>query len=86
MTDKQGCTHARAYTRPRVRGSTRMRARAHTHTDKYVTLNSFSTATIIRECVSVLRYAFTACLVVARIESYVLIMPAFTTSVALPFY
>ena len=49
----------------RVRSPTHPHARAHTHTNKQIcNFYCFSTPTIIRERVSVLRYSHIACLVI----------------------
>ena len=57
MLDKEGYTHARVCTRPRVRAEALARARTHTHI--YICyIYCFSTATVIRERASVLRYTY----------------------------
>jgi hypothetical protein len=60
MLDKQGYMHAHAFTRPRTRAPTR--THACTHTDKYVILIAIPQQWL-RECPSVLRYTYNACLV-----------------------
>ena len=67
MLDKQRYTRARAFTHPRARAHphARMhaRARAHTHTHTEIcNIYCFSTATIIHERASILRYAYVVCL------------------------
>ena len=57
--------HVCACTRPRARVPTRTHARAHMHTQTS-NIYCFSTATMIREHVSILRYAYIACLVSFR--------------------
>jgi hypothetical protein len=53
MLNKQGYMHAHT----RVRAHARKRARIHTHTHEYV-IFTFSTAKMIREIVSMLRYTY----------------------------
>ena len=54
MLDKQSYTHVRACTRPSAR-----RARARTHANTHTcNISCFSTATMIRELASVLRYTY----------------------------
>jgi hypothetical protein len=57
MLDKQDYMYTRAFIRPRAQ------APMHAHTDKYVILNFFSTAKMIRQRASVLRYTYVVCLV-----------------------
>jgi hypothetical protein len=55
MLDKQGCIHARASTRPPTRAHAQTRAHTHTHT-QICSVCRFSTAKMIRERGSMLRY------------------------------
>jgi hypothetical protein len=57
LLDKRGYMHTRASTRPRARAHACACERTH------ICTYSFSTATIIRERASVLRYTYIGCLV-----------------------
>ena len=66
MQDKQDYMHTRACIRLLTRANARMRARARTHTHTHAQMCNiycFSTATMIRDFASVLRYTYIVCLV-----------------------
>ena len=52
-----------------MRPGTHIHARkARTHTHQYVILTAFSTATMIRERASILRYTYIACIVIPETQ------------------
>jgi hypothetical protein len=66
MLDKQGCTHAHSIAHAPGHPHTyvRTQARTHTRTNMYIYTYYYTYMAIkIRECVSMLRYTYIACLV-----------------------
>jgi hypothetical protein len=60
-------THTNTHTS--THATTYERAQTHTHTQKYVVLVAFLRQQWFRECTSILRYTYIACLVILRFRN-----------------